>query len=410
MFAKSIVQDRCGTPFHDRTSKLNQTTWWYGWSQYVIPDVFTSVEEEVAAIRNAVAMIDMSPLPKVDFKGPDAIRYFDYLTVRSMAKNEVGHAQYTCWTNHEGQLITDGLGFRLAENHLLVSSDTSFNWFRQNAKGFDVELTDRTDDYGVLSLQGPRSRDVLTKATNEDWSDFPFCRIRHVMIGGARVFVARQGFTGELGYEIWVDRPDGNAVWDAVWQAGQEFGVKPAGEYALDVARMEAGLTLASSDYTNPGPDGRSAHVVVRPDETSSPFEIGLGGLVHLNKGEFIGRAALAAEKARGPKRRFVGLEIEWRDIVEHYARVGLPPEIAPRVRWDAMKAYRGGKCVGRATSATWSPTLNKLIAFGCLDTDVSAPGTRIMVDWCDQWFKPIGEVQATVVDLPFVKVLRATG
>ncbi len=176
MLEKSIVNERCGTPFHNRTSKLIETTWWYGWSQYVIPDVFTSMEEEVAAIRNTVAMIDMSPLPKVDFIGPDAVRYFDYLTVRSMAKNEVGHVQYTCWTNHEGQLITDGLGFRLAEDHILVSSDTSLNWFRLNAKGFDVELIDRTDDYGVLSLQGPYSRDTLRDATGEDWSNFPFCR------------------------------------------------------------------------------------------------------------------------------------------------------------------------------------------------------------------------------------------
>src|SRR6056297_1035146 len=153
MLQKSIVQERCGTPFHERTSKLTETTWWYGWSQYVIPDVFSSIEDEVAAIRNAVAMIDMSPLPKVDFKGPDAIRYFDYLTVRSMAKNEVGHVHYTCWTNHAGELITDGLGFRLGEDHILVSSDTSFNWFLENATGFDVALVDRTDDYGILSLQ-----------------------------------------------------------------------------------------------------------------------------------------------------------------------------------------------------------------------------------------------------------------
>lgn len=409
MLQKSIVQQRCGTPFHERTSKLTQTTWWYGWSQYVIPDVFSTVEEEVAAIRTAVAMIDMSPLPKVDFKGPDAIRFFDYLTVRSMAKNSIGHVQYTCWTNEKGALITDGLGFRLAEDHILVSSDTSINWFRQNAKGFDVELVDRTDDYGVLSLQGPQSRAVLTDATGEDWSDFPFCRIRHVMIGGAQVFVARQGFTGELGYEIWVNRTDGTTVWDAIWQAGLAYGVKPAGEYALDVARMEAGLTLASSDYTNIGPDGRSAHVVVRPDETSSPFEVGLGGLVHVNKGDFIGRAALTAEKETGPKRRFVGLELEWQDIVDHYAAKGLPPEIAPRVRWDAMKAQSDGKTIGRATSATWSPTLDKLIAFGCIDIDLTETGTQIVVDWTDQWGKPVGSVRARVVDLPFITVARAT-
>ena len=173
----------------------------------MIPDVFTSMEEELTAIRTGVAMIDMSPLPKVDFRGRDALRYFDYLSVRSIARNRVGHVHYTCWTDHRGKLVTDGLGFRMAEDHLLVSSDTSFGWFRHNAEGFDVSLVDRTHDYGVLSLQGPRSHAVLTDATNEDWSDLAFCRMRHTTIGGAEVFVARQGFTGELGYEIWVTAP-----------------------------------------------------------------------------------------------------------------------------------------------------------------------------------------------------------
>ena len=410
MLKRSVVRSECGTPFHDRTAALNTTTWWYGWSQYVIPDVFTSMEEELAAIRRGVAMIDMSPLPKVEFSGRDALRYFDYLSVRSMARNRVGHVHYTCWTDRRGKLITDGLGFRLAEDHLLVSSDTSFRWFRQNADGFDVSLVDRTDDFGVLSLQGPQSRAALTDATNEDWADLAFCRIRHTTIGGAEVFVARQGFTGELGYEIWVARPDGSAVWDSIWEAGQEFGIKPAGEYALDVARLEAGLMLASSDYTNPGPDGRSAHVIVREHETTSPFEVGLGSLVHLDKGDFIGRGALRAEKEAGPKKKFVGLELDWKNIVELYATAGRPPEIAPRVRWDAMTARVGDRIVGRATSATWSPTLSRLIAFGCLDIDATAMGTEIIVDWTDQWFAPIGPVHATVVRLPFVELKRAQG
>ena len=408
MLERSVVRTECGTPFHDRTAAINTTTWWYGWSQYVIPDVFTSMDEELAAIRNGVAMIDMSPLPKVDFKGQDAIRYFDYLSVRSMAGNQVGHVQYTCWTDRRGKLITDGLGFRLAEDHLLVSSDTSFRWFQQNAEGFDVSLVDRTHDFGVLSLQGPQSRAVLTDATVDDWSDLAFCRVRHTTIGDAEVFVARQGFTGELGYEIWVRRPDGNAVWDAIWEAGRKYDIKPAGEYALDVARMEAGLTLASSDYTNPGPDGRSAHVVVREDETTSPFEIGLGSLVHLDKGDFIGREALRAEKEAGPRRKFVGLELNWQAIVDLYEKACRPPEIAPRVRWDAMTARFGDRIVGRATSATWSPTLSKLIAFGCLDIDATVVGTEIIVDWTDQWFAPIGPVPARVVRLPFIEVSRA--
>ena len=173
---------------------------------------------------------------------------------------------------------------------------------------------------------------------------------------------------------------------------------------------MEAGLTLASSDYTNPSPDGRSAHVVVREDETTSPFEVGLGALVHLGKGDFIGREALRAEKEAGSRRKFVGLELDWRNIVDLYAKACRPPEIAPHVRWDAMTARVGDRIVGRATSATWSPTLSKLIAFGCLDIDATATGTEVIVDWTDQWFAPIGPVHATVVRLPFVELKRAQG
>jgi len=373
MLKKTIVRNDCGTPFHARTSALNSTTWWYGWTDYVIPDVFSNIDDEVAAIRNSVAVIDMSPLPKVEFSGPDAARYIDYLSVRSAANNEVGHVLYTAWCTHEGKLITDGLAFRLEEDRFLVSSDSSFQWFLENRDGFQ------------------------------------FCRIRSATIGGVEVFVARQGFTGELGYEIWVKREDGLELWDAIFAAGAAYDIQPAGEYALDVARMEAGLTLASADYTNPGPDGRSAHVVVNPNEVSTPYEVGLGYLVHLDKGDFIGREALLVEMEQGgATRSLVGLEICWQDILEHYAANGKPPEVAPRVRWDAMPITVAGKLVGRASSVTWSPTLQKLVAFACLDKSLTELGTKISIDWSDQWFRPVGRVGAEVIGLPFIDMKRA--
>jgi aminomethyltransferase len=411
MFDKSILRTDCGTPFHSRTAALNMTTWWYGWSNYVIPDVFTNVDDEVDAVRNSVAVIDMSPLPKVEFSGPDATRYIDYLSVRSTAKSEVGHALYTAWCNHEGKLITDGIAFRLEENRYIISSDTSLRWFQENREGFDVELTDRTDDYGVLSLQGPKSREVLSRASGVSWDDFRFCRIRHTTIGAVPVFVARQGFTGELGYEIWVTRANGPALWDAIFTAGEVFGIRPVGEYALDIARVEAGLTLASADYTNPGPDGHSAHVVVDADNISSPYEVGLGYLVHLNKGDFIGKVSLQAEMDNGgPARGLVGLELNWQEILDHYVARGLPPEVTPRVRWDTMPVKVGDKISGRASSATWSPTLKKLIAFACLDKDLSQIGTEVRVDWRDQCLQLIGPVTARVVGLPFIDIKRVAG
>lgn len=408
MEVRTTVGINSGTPFHSRTAALSKTTWWYGWTDYVIPDVFTTIAEELAAVRSAVAMIDMSPLPKIEVTGPDAGRFLDFLSIRKTTANVVGHALYTAWCTHEGKLITDGLVFRLEENRYIVSSDSIFEWFMSNRGAFDVNLRRCTDEYGVLSLQGPKSTVTLNKATGDDWSDFAFCQLRFATIAGCNVMVARQGFTGEIGYELWVARQDGPQVWDAVHASGQEFGIKAAGEFALDLARLEAGMTLASTDYTNAGPDGRSAHVPADPGNLSSPYEIGLGKFVNLDKGDFIGRDALRKEAETGPHRKLIGLEFDWKELVGHYLALGEPPEITPRVRWDAMAIKMQGTTVGRATSLCWSPYLKRGIGFASIEAALAVVGTTVSVDWVDQWGKSIGIVPACLVECPFVSLTRA--
>ncbi|HUA25000.1 MAG TPA: aminomethyltransferase family protein [Steroidobacteraceae bacterium] len=397
------------TPFHASTSALNQTTWWYGWGRYILPDVYSSMPEEMRAIRNAAAAIDMSPLPKVQLSGPDSLRLADRLVTRDLTKLAVDQVYYTPWCNDEGHLIGDGLVFRVSDDNLIISGELSLPWIRRQALGMDVEIVDLIDRLGVLSLQGPKSPAVLGIASGEDWSDLGFSRIRHARIAGADVMVARQGFTGERGYEIWVQREDGTRIWNTVMDAGQDSGIRAAGEYAVDIARIEAGLLLVSADYTGATWDDRCANVTVDPVNLATPYEVGLGRFIDLDKVDFCGRAALqAVHQGALTSRRFVGLAVAADQVAGLLQQQGRAPNVSPRVRWDAMPVRRNGIVVGRATSMTWSPELRRIIGFGCLSNEVDR-GSELQIDWSDEWSTPLGAVSAQVVDTPFVKLRRST-
>jgi aminomethyltransferase len=366
--------------------------------------------EEIAAIRNAVSMIDMSPLPKVRLSGKDAMRLADRLVTRDFSKLAIGQVFYTPWCDDTGHLIGDGLVFRLKEDSCVLSGEISLSWIRHQAIGLDVETADITDRVGVLSLQGPRSRAVLELATGMPWSDLPFSRIASTRIAGIDITVARQGFTGEHGYELWVAREHGAAVWDAIMAAGRDHGIKPAGEYAVDIARVEAGLLLVSTEYTGASWSERCANVVVDPQNLATPYEVGLGRFVDLTKPDFSGKRALAAMNPVDPsRRRFVGLTVAPEQVAELLLRHDRAPNVSPRVRWDAMPLRCDGKTVGRATSLTWSPTVKRIIGCGCVSSDFSHLGMQLQVDWSDEWSQPLGSVAATVVELPFMKLRRSS-
>jgi len=394
-----------GSPFHSQTSLLNQTTWWYGWNGYIIPDVYTDPIEELRAVRQAAAIIDMSPLPKFEISGPDAPRLIDYLITRDATKLDVNQIYYTPLCDELGKLIADGLVFRIDETTYRLSLDNCYHWLIQQASGYDVVVSDITASYGLLSLQGPKAQKVLQAVTGQDYADLPFSRRRIATIAGVYVDLARQGFTGEKGYELWVNTEDGPIVWENIWRLGQPFGLKAAGEYAIDIARVEAGLILVSADYTGAGPDPRCADVPVYDDNRASPFEMGLGRFVDFDGVDFIGKAALHKESVMGPPHQLVGLEIDWSQIATAYTARGLPPDISPRVRWDALPALFDDRPVGRATSITWSPTLNKMIGFACLETPFTEVGTSLTIRW------PIagkeGMITGTVIERPFISMKR---
>jgi aminomethyltransferase len=394
-----------GTPFHQATSVRNMTTWWYSWGPYTVPDVYTNIHEEMEAIRHFVSMNEMSPLPKIKISGSDAQRFVDYLMTRKMSTMEVRQAWFTPWCNESGKVIADGVVFHTVQNEFLISGDNSYQHFNAHRAGFDVNIEDVTDDYGILALQGPNSQQVLEASTGEDWSDLKFCWLRTTKIADVELFVARQGFTGEHGYELWVKRngTDGEKVWNAVAEAGLSFKVKPAGEYAIDIARVEAGLILVSADYAGAGPDERCAHVDVDSHREVDPFELGLGHCVHFEKPDFIGKQALLKLQKTGITRKMIGLELDNQKIVDLHLKNNTTPDVSPRVRWDALRLCCKNDPVGWATSITWSPTLNKLIGFACVEHKYADKGFELTVKWKDFWGKPMGTVPAKIVDLPFV-------
>ncbi len=397
-----------GTPFHAATSAANRTTWWYAWDKYVLPDVYTDMPSELRAIREAVALIDMSPLPKMQVRGADAARLIDMLLTRSIARLETGRILYSPWCDAEGRLIGDGLVLRLEAERFIVSGEASHVWFLRHAAGLNVEVTDVSDDYGVLSLQGPNAFATLASATGRDWSDLKFSAIGQTSIAGSPVHVARQGFTGELGFEIWVPRKAGAAVWNAVLEAGAAYGALPAGEHAVDVARIEAGLILVSADYNGAGPDARCARVDVAESLYVTPFEAGLGQFVDLDR-PFIGRDALAAERNNGrPGRRFVGLSYDAAEILALAAGRSALGTALSRVYWGSMTVFRDGEAVGRASSQCFSPTLRRAIGFGFLPAELADTGSVVEVAYRDDGGAVLGRVKATVTDLPFVKRRRS--
>ncbi|MEX1170176.1 MAG: aminomethyltransferase family protein [Chloroflexota bacterium] len=390
-----------GTAFHPRTAPLNRKMQWREWSGYFASSVYADFHDiEYNAIREAAALIDVSPLYKYLVTGPDATRLVDRVITRDATKLAVGGVVYTPWCDENGKVVDDGTVHRLDERrYRWTAADPQLRWLRQNSTGLDVTITEETEATAALALQGPLSRDVLEAATGESFADLGYFRRRTAKIGRVALDVSRTGYTGDLGYELWIPTERAVAVWDALVKAGRAYGLRPAGMVALDVVRLEAGLILLEVDYT-------SARHAMNPDQHYSPFEIGLGRLVNFDKGDFVGRLALEREtRAGGPARRLVGLQLDWYDIEGLYDAQGLPPAISPTVDRSPVPVYSGSRQVGRVTSHGWSPILKQAIALASVPPQHGGVGSRLEVEWTVEGRR--GRVAATVVPLPFLDLAR---
>ena len=384
MSIQQVHQGRLRSPFYARLAALDTLNSWHEWKGYSSADALYCDETEYFAIRNATAVFDLTPMTKYRISGPDALEYIDRLVTRDMHKIKPGRVAYAVWCDDRGQVIDDGTIFHLREGeYRLCSQERHFAWLQTAAIGFDVSIVLETDDVAALAVQGPTSFTVLkTMGLNGVEELKPF-GLMHFDFDGANLMVSRTGFTGDLGYELWIEPGKAELLWDALFEAGKLHGIRAMGTHALELARIEAGYLAAYEDFL-------PADATVRNGRTRSPFELGLNWLVDFKKPNFNGRRALAEEKRRGSTWRLVKLDIEGNKAAHH--------------SYIFAKEKGNKKEIGFVTSAAWSPVCKQNIALGTVRMPHGAVGSNVWVEIFYQremhWSRAMAK--ATVVDKPF--------
>jgi aminomethyltransferase len=378
-FRKPLLE----TPFHARARELQQNDHFVPWAGYSTVDVFTSVEQEYFAVRNATTLYDLTPMVKYRIGGPDAERYLNRLVTRDVRKLKVGRVSYVVWCNDAGHIIDDGTIFRLGPQDFRVcTAERQLDWFADSAIGFDVSIEEVTADIAALAVQGPTSCFVLKRFGLAGVDRLKPFELGEFSVGGRPLMASRTGFTGDLGYELWMQPEHALAVWDELMAAGSTRGIRAIGSQALNMVRIEAGFLLPNVDFV-------SAEHTVRVNRDRTPLELGLGWLVDFDKPHFNGRRALLAQRALGPKRLLVGLDVAGNKPAHH----------------ALLYAEEAGRReVGSVTSAMWSPTCKRNIALAMIDAPFHATGSTV---WADiylnrelVWERRM--VAARVVERPF--------
>ena len=393
-----------GTAFHERTLALCQSLNFKEWSGYYTVSAYEMTHEhEYNAIRNSSALIDVTPLFKYQVIGRDATRLVNRVIARDITKVAVDQVIYCCWCDPVGKVIDDGTITRLGENeYRWTAADPSLRWFRQNALGLDVHIEDISETTVALALQGPTSGKLLHAVADANVAGLKYFRVTHGKIAGVPVDISRTGYTGDLGFEIWIPWKSAIKVFDELMNKGRAFDIQPAGMIALDIARIEAGLILIEVDYI-------SSKRALIDQQKYTPGEIGLGKLVDLKKESFVGRDALADEVKRGgPARLLVGLEINWGEVEALYEKIGMAPQVPATASRVAVPVYRAGRQVGKATSTTWSPTLKRMIALASVSRESAAVGNTLSMELTVEAVRK--SVSAKIVPLPFFNPPRKTG
>jgi len=358
--APHFKQPLLKTPFHDRARALSQVDSFIPWAGYSTVDVFTTAEQEYFAIRNATTLYDLTPMVKYRVAGPDAVPYLNRLVTRDIAKLKPDRVAYCVWCNDAGHLIDDGTVFRLgSSDYRICTAERQIDWLLDSAIGFDVEISEVTEQIAALSMQGPTSCAVLKTAGLRGAENLKPFEIGYFALGAHELTVSRTGFTGDLGYELWMDPSAAEAVWDALMTAGRSRGIRAIGSQALNIARLEAGFLSPNVDFV-------SAEHTIRTGRDRSPLELGLAWLVDFDKGHFNGRRALVAERARGPRRQLVGLDI-----------AGNKPAHNALLYTDAG----GNREIGNITSAAWSPTCKRNIALAMVDAPHFQTGSIVWAE-----------------------------
>lgn len=384
MTAFEIPQQRLRSPFYGRMKALDIHERWHAWKGYLAPDLLYAADTEYFAIRNATAVFDLTPMTKYRITGPDALDYLDRLVTRDMRKVAPGRVAYAVWCDDRGQVIDDGTIFHLRDGeYRLCSQERHYAWLLTSAIGFDVDIRHETDEVAALAVQGPTSYTVLSGLGIDGLAELKPFGLLNTEFAGAELTVSRTGFTGDLGYELWIEPAAAGALWDALFEAGRLHGIRAIGTEALERARIEAGFLAVEHEFL-PGDE------TVRTGRSRSPLELGLDWLVDFDKPVFNGRAALAGEQRRGSTWRLVRLDIEGNKVA--------------RDAYIFARPKRNREAVGFVTSATWSPVCKQNVALGSVRAPHGEPGSRLWVEIFYRremhWSRVMAE--ARVVDGPF--------
>ena len=334
------------TPFHSRTSLASRTNHWYTWNGFTVPTEYSTVELEYTAARNGTSVMDLTPMGKYEITGEEAHAFSDYLVTRDLSEMKDNTVAYIIWCNEDGKVIDDGTIFKYSSNKFMLCCAVKiYNWLNDSAEGFNVKIEDVTDTIAALSLQGPTSCSTLKNYGAIGLESLAPFEMKEFNIDGNNVLISRTGFTGDLGYELWIDPKNAEATWDAIFDAGKHLKIRPFGMNALEMTRIEAGFIQTNTDFM-------AAEDALRPVRMRSPYEIGMGWLVHFKKKNyFIGKKALKKEKEMGSTERcLVGLDIDG-DKPAHGS-----------VIYNSKK-----EDIGIVTAAMWSPTMKRNVALASL-------------------------------------------
>jgi glycine cleavage system T protein (aminomethyltransferase) len=386
------------TPFHSRTSALCEGQSWQDWSGYLSPTMYELDHiHEYHAIRLGCGLFDISPLFKYFVRGRDAEKLINRMILRDIAKCRVGQVIYTGWCDDDGKIIDDGTVARLTEDSFRVTAAIpTLYWLQDNACGLDVEIDDVSEAFGALAIQGPTSRDVLQKLCDADLSKLRYFHTVDTKIAGLPVALSRTGYTGDLGYELFVEPGKAEALWDALMDTGPAYKMQPTGNVSLDMVRVEAGLLLIDVDFT-------SAAKAMFEVERTSPYDLGLDWMVKLGKDYFVGQEALRREKARGPEWTTVGLEVDVIALEKFFAQFSMPLHL-PYSSWnDQLPVYADDEKrqhIGRATSGTWSPVMKRYVVISRIKPQYAQQGSTVYLEQTIEAQR--FAVPAKVVKMPF--------
>lgn len=390
------------TPFHPRTDPLCESREWRNWSGFLSAVTYQSHHEsEYYAIRNSVGVIDVSPLYKYEVIGPQAERLVDRIMTRDLTQCRVGQVYYSPWCDEDGKVIDDGTISRLGQNrYRITAADPNLRWFQDCGFGLEAQVSDISDQLAALALQGPNSAALLMRLLPQPdlIANLRYYHLIESQIADIPLTITRTGYTGDLGYELWVDPAQAVDVWDALYGSGQDYGLTACGLAALDITRIEAGLLLIEVDYI-------SSHAAVIDSQKSTPYEIGLGWTVNFGAADFIGRKALEVESGTQPKSKFVGFVIDWPAMEDEFGKVGLPPQVSGRARREPLPVYQRRRQIGQATSITFSPILKKYIAIGTIAARSAIPGNQVDMEITVEYARRT--VPAVISDLPFFNPSR---